>query len=190
KWTDGVRERLKGSGQRASILNVSVPTQWKSRFTSTLVAVLLVTIIIWNGAALGYVNLPQDDIPVSPTDRTWDMFAEPRNIDGWYVVPGKLKSGGEIDAFYRSPVDWDRPPDIAQKFPNQRWLVYLVDLTREEYSELRPYFAQYLCRRWNSEHGDQDKLTEVTVYYMKQPTRLNGPEPIQRENLGTYSCFS
>jgi hypothetical protein len=82
---------------------------------TAIVVGLLTVALWWNAVTLGLVGLPDDpDLPVDSTDRRWDMFApHPVGVDGWYVVPGRLESGARVDAFHRSPVTWDRPPDIA-----------------------------------------------------------------------------
>jgi len=162
--------------------------RWRRRLVPAFVACLLGLVLVWNAASLGYAAVPDGVESVAdPTEQRWDMFApEPRSTDGWYVVPGRLESGGRVDAFQRSPVRWERPPDVADAYPNHRWLVYLLDLQRPGNEALRPQFADYLCRRWNE--GHEDDLTTVTVYYVEQPTRLDGPEPTNRVELGGYSC--
>ncbi|WP_458188683.1 hypothetical protein [Haladaptatus sp. NG-WS-4] len=162
--------------------------QWKRRLASVVVAVFLTFILVWNAAALGYADLPDSvDSTVDPGERRWDMFApEPRGTDGWYVVPGRLESGEQTDALQRSPVRWSKPPDVSETFPSHRWLVYLLDLQRGENADLRSHFADYLCHRWSTTH--EDDLVYVTVYYVEQPTRLDGPEPTHRVALVRHSC--
>lgn len=160
----------------------------RRRLGRRVVAVPLAFVLVWNAAALGYVPVPEDaGLPVEPGDYAWDMFAPaPRGDDGRFVVPARLESGGRVDAFHRKPVEWDRPPDYAATFPDQRWFLYLLDLSRSRYAGLRVQFADYLCRRWNTTHDDD--LTELTVYYVEQPTRLDDPEPIHRRELLTHRC--
>ena len=162
--------------------------QWRRRLGPAVVACLLALVLVWNAASLGYASVPNGVESVAdPTERRWDMFApEPRSTDGWYVVPGRLESGGRVDALHREPVRWNRPPDVSDSFPSHGWLVYLLDLQRPGNEALRPHFADYLCRRWNENH--EDDLTAVRVYYVEQPTRLDGPDPTNRVELGRYSC--
>jgi hypothetical protein len=115
------------------------------------------------------------------------MFAPaPPRHDGWYVVPGRLASGERVDAFHREPVSWERPREVARAYPSHRWYLYLLDLRRPAYAGLRPAFADYLCARWNGTHADD--LRSVTVYYVEQESRLEGPEPVHRVRLGQYDC--
>jgi len=162
--------------------------QWTRRVTSVVVAVLLVLVLAWNAATLGYVDVPDGvEAAVDPDERRWDMFApSPPRSDGWYVVPGRLESGGQVDAYRRSSVQWDRPPDVAATYPTARWRKYLIGLWWADDDDLTRPFAGYLCRRWNSTH--EDDLVGVTVYVVEQPTRLDGPEPTHRRKLLGYSC--
>lgn len=160
--------------------------RWKARFTSVVVAALLAFVLVWNGATLGYADLPDGvEATVDPEQHRWDMFAHPRTADGWYVVPGELESGERVDAFHGTGVSWDRPPDVAATFPSHRWFVYLMDLRRPGYADLRPGLAAYLCQRWGDSHDD---LVRLTVYYVEEPTRLDGPEETHRVELLAHEC--
>jgi hypothetical protein len=162
-------------------------SRWARRLTSAVVAGLLAFVLVWNAATLGYADLPDGvEATVDPEQHRWDMFAHPRTADGWYVVPGELESGEQVDAFHGSPVSWDRPPDVDASFPSHRWFVYLMDLRRPRYADLRPHFGEYLCQRWNDRHDD--RLVELEVYYVEEPTRFDGPESTRRVELGTHSC--
>lgn len=163
------------SGVSDWVLNKVVPV---------VVSVVLVLILVWNAASLGVVDLP--DTAVDPQERRWDMFApEPLHTDGWYVVPGTLESGKEIDAFHGGSVEWGPPTESAAEFPSQRWFMYLFDLQRGR-EELHSYFASYLCREWNSTHSDG--LVSVDVYYVQREVLLDGYGRTWNKSLGSYEC--
>ncbi|XGI83506.1 HTTM domain-containing protein [Halorutilales archaeon Cl-col2-1] len=168
----------------------------KSRLrpASAVVVVLIGFLVFWNAASLGYVDVSEDS-PVDPEKRAWDMFAKPPESDGWYVVRGSVSgsaSGSEslepetVNAFPVSE-SFEKPPDVDSTYPSHRWMVYLVDLQRREYADLRPYFGGYVCERWDG-RATETRLRNVTVYYVEQPTRFGEPEPILRRKLGEYSC--
>lgn len=162
--------------------------RWAGRAVQVLVAALLLFVLVWNAASLGYATMPGGVTAVAdPADRRWDMFApHPRTNDGWFVVPGELESGDTVDAFHREPVSFERPPELARTFPSHRWFVYLLELPRPGSGPLRAAFADYLCTRWNATHDDE--LVGVTVYYVEEPARLDGPDRLNRRNLGRYDC--
>ncbi|WP_276302343.1 HTTM domain-containing protein [Halorussus lipolyticus] len=153
-----------------------------------VVAGLLAFVLVWNAATLGYVAAPEEvESAVDPGEYRWDMFApEPRGADGWYVVPGRLENDTRRDVFHGTAVRWDRPPDVADSYPNVRWFKYLMDLRVGANEPLRPHLAEYLCRRWNASHGVG--VERLGMYYVEQPTRLEGPEPTHRIELLRYAC--
>ncbi len=157
----------------------------RRRAGPAVVAGLLAAVLLWNAVTLGWVGLPGG---AAPTEHRWDMFApEPRGAEGWFVVPGRLESGARVDALHRSPVQWDRPPD-SRGYHDVRWWKYLGDVYRSGDGALRRQFAAYLCRDWNATHADD--LAGVTLYYVEEPTRLDGPDPTRRVKLLEHSCGS
>jgi hypothetical protein len=100
-------------------------------------------------------------------EQSWGMFAPyPNRVDGWYVVEARLKDGREVDPFRGGPVSWEKPEPVSAAYPSVRWFAYLSLLPRPEYAPLRPYFAEYLGRRWDAEHGPGEAVQSVAVYYM------------------------
>ncbi|MFC4549546.1 MULTISPECIES: HTTM domain-containing protein [Halorussus] len=159
-------------------------SRWASRLAPLVAACLLVALLGWNAAVL--VDGGSNEV-ASADDTPWGMFApEPMQTDGWYVVPAELASGDRVDAFHRRPVRWDRPTDVARSYPTARWRKYLTNVRRSEYAAQRRSFAGFLCERWNRNRDDE--LTRLAVYFVAQPTRLDGPEPTRRVELGRYSC--
>lgn len=159
-------------------------SRWARRLRTPVVACLLVGMVGWNAAVLGVVDTGG---AVTTEDTPWNMFApDPMRTDGWYVMPGELASGEEVDAFHQRPIRWDRPPDVAQSYPNDRWRKYLKNVRWSEYPSQRRAFAGYLCDRWNRNHDDE--LVRLSVVYVAQPTRFDGPEPTRRVQIGNYSC--
>lgn len=100
-------------------------------------------------------------------EQSWGMFSPyPSRVDGWYVVEARLADGREVDPFRGGPVRWEKPEPISAAYPSVRWFAYLSLLPRPEYAPLRPYFAEYLGRRWGAEHGPGEAVQSVAVYYM------------------------
>lgn len=193
RWVQPLADRL-------PIVTVSdvppVLSRAKDRVVTVLPLIFLVLIILWNVQVLGYSEVYGHDVvpeeaesvlEVSRTDQYWNMFApDPLSTDGWIVTPGELENGTRIDAFHGSPVQWNRPADISDTYPTARWRKYLVRLWRYDTAD-RQYFAEYLCRRWNSQHHTE--LENVTIYFMEQPTRIDtAREPITKVQLESHYC--
>ncbi|WP_208023619.1 HTTM domain-containing protein [Halorussus pelagicus] len=156
---------------------------WAKTLRSPVVAGLLALVLVWNAAALGYVALPEGvSDSADPKEYRWDMFApEPRTADGWYVVAGELESGERADVFHDRAVEWDKPPDVAASYRNIRWFKYMMDLRASAAEPLRSHFAGYLCERWNANH--ENDVEQIALYYVEQPTRLDGAESTRRIKL-------
>jgi hypothetical protein len=155
---------------------------------SVVVALLLVGVLFWNAAGLGYASVPGDvQRFADPTERRWDMFApSPRTNDGWFVAPGELASGRTVDVYAGTPLSWDRPPDLASNYPSHRWFVYMLELPGRGSGPLRAAFADYLCRRWNA--NEESTLRQVRLVYVLEPARLDGTESTRRVDLGQFEC--
>ncbi|MEE6208990.1 HTTM domain-containing protein [Salarchaeum sp. III] len=156
------------------------------RGTRALAALLLVFVLVWNAAAVGVVQTPES-APVQPSERSWDMFApEPLGTDGWYVAPAVTTAGEEVDAWNGGTVSYAKPADVSETYPSARWRKYLATVALFDGRSLADEFAGYLCRDWNATHDSE--LTRVSVVFVAQPTRLDGPEPTENWTLANRTC--
>lgn len=147
-------------------------------------ATALCVMLVVNAASVGYVSLPAGT-PDAVESKGWDMFAPyPPGDDGWFVLPGPLESGRQIDALRQASLSWDRPPDVSQTFPNRRWRKLLYQLPTPPETALGRPLAQYLCQRWNHDHADD--LQRLRIVYVEYPI----PESNRgdRVQLGTFGC--
>jgi len=162
----------------------------RSRLRTTpraLAGGLIVVLLILNGIGLGYLDAP-DATPEQVSDPTWSMFAEnPPDERSWFVMPATLESGRQIDALQRANVTWERPDNIYNTFPDERWRKLIYKLPLQEESALREPFAQYLCSRWNS--NQNDRMEQVQIVNVREPVSFDGSTPSQQRNeIGQYSC--
>ncbi|MFB6105546.1 MAG: HTTM domain-containing protein [Halobacteriaceae archaeon] len=166
------------------------PPPLAGHLQTVVVVALLLLVLSVNADARGYADRPAETdavVDAAFLHQWWLMFApEPVLVDGWYVAPGHLEDGRTIDAWSRSNLTWDRPPDLAATYPNARWRKYAVNLWRPGFAAQREHFAAYLCRRWNRAH--RTDLESVTLVYMEQRSRLHGPEPVERDQLLVHRC--
>ena len=98
---------------RETLPLVSLPTPpesvrlWWNRSLSGGLAVVLVVVLVWNAATVGFVAIPQDAPVNSDPSPRWNMFAPaPLGTDAWFTAPGTLESGERVDAFQGGSFDW------------------------------------------------------------------------------------
>jgi hypothetical protein len=125
-------------------------------------------------------------------DQLWNMFA-PASMkeDGWYVMPGLLESGREVDVYNsrETPVSWVRPPLIIDTYRNDRWQTYLWHLGEKDYSAYLQPYAQYLCRTWNRQRRPGERLRQFRIYLMSTPVvRREVDRPIKPVLLSDHRC--
>ncbi|QZX99423.1 hypothetical protein [Halobaculum rubrum] len=149
---------------------------------------LLVVVVLWNAAALGYVDVPETDaIGVSPQETRWDMFApSPPTEDVWYVAVGRLESGEKVDVIHGGDPSLQRSDRRWSTYPSARWRKYLEVVRWTGDDALRERFASALCTRWNATH--RTHVETHTIHVLSQPTRLNTTEPVEEVRVRTHTC--
>lgn len=125
-------------------------------------------------------------------EQRWNMFSPPLRDDGWYVIPGKLKNGHEVNVFTAGgPVSWERPQLISATYRNERQRKYMMNLWLAVNAGHRLYFGKYLCRDWNRSHEGAEQLETFEIVFMRENTPAPGqpmPTP-QRVSTWTHWCF-
>jgi predicted DCC family thiol-disulfide oxidoreductase YuxK len=157
-----------------------VPAFELGKFQGSLVALLLLYVFLWN---IG--SVPNSRFKMSERVRSigellglaqgWTMFTPyPLKDDGWYVIPGKLKNGRQVDLFRNGEeITWAKPELVSATYKNFRWQKYMMNLWRKGYGQYRPYYALYLCRDWNSRHQPKLQLEELEIYFLMELTLPN-----------------
>lgn len=139
----------------------------------------IIFIVAWNLSTVPNtaVKLPPaaaDFAAFFRIDQYWVMFNKfiPQ-LNGYYVMPGHLTDGREIDVWTGKKVSWQRPPLVSATYgPNEQWNTFMVRIWAHNNLPLRKYFADYLCREWNRTHDPDEQLTDFTIYLMYE-----GPFP-------------
>jgi hypothetical protein len=158
---------------------------------------VLAFVIYWNLA-----TLPQSKLDLRwvlwlgnlvRLDQNWGMFAPyPQKEDGWYVIPGKLTNGKEVDLFQQGkPVNWAKPTIEGDIFIDTYWRKYLNNMWFRDFSHFRLYWGRYLCRTWNENHKGEETLQTFDIFYMLEPTPPPGlPVPVaQKVSVWNHRCF-
>ena len=156
-------------------VNVSKPVNY-------LAGLFLIYILCWNMWSLADKYKMPDQFywigPVLRIDQKWDMFApNPYKIDGWYVIPGQLFDGSEIDLFRDSaPVTFEKPKLVSKLYKNMRWCGFFMKMWDLQDMTQCLRYAKTLCIDWNNTHKGDSRLKEFQIYYMREPTVLDGTE--------------
>ncbi len=175
------------------------PSLGLSRGWQAFVAACLIYVTLWNVRTLDFSrfsryfprkwNFVGEFLRI---DQFWNMFAPfPLKDDGWYVIPGKLKNGEQVDLFrHGAPVSWEKPADVAALYPNERWRKYMMNLWAQTHTQYRLYFGQYLCRTWNRSHFGQKQLDTFQIVYMQEFTQPPGESPnVVKSPIWDHQCF-
>jgi len=172
-----------------------------SLITQIVVAFLLLCVFLYNLQTLNpskynkiFIQKIRGIARFLSLNQSWKMFARnPFSDDGWYVVPGELKNGAEVDLLKGSgPVTWEKPKFVSSTslYKNDRWGNYLINLRREKLSTHPRLFAQYLCREWNSRHEGEEQLASLSIYFMRENTLPDYQNPTPKKVLFLdYDCF-
>jgi len=170
-----------------------------SKIESAIVILLFMYVLMWNIRTLD----PEFWTPYIPTsinppgevlalDQYWCMFAPfPMLDNGWYVMPGKLADGSEVNILTGRPVTWDRPQHIYAMAHNTRERKYMTNIWLAEFNGHRLHFARAWCRRWNREHPDPRKEVHTfQIYFMLEKStpdaRISAPEKVL---LWDHNCL-
>jgi hypothetical protein len=160
-------------------------------FATVVPCVFLALVVTSNAVAVGYASMPEPGdraLDAIQGDQNWRMFApSPTRTTKWFAAPATLENGSEVDALYRSRVDFDRPARAQDAYPTSRWRKYLVNVRFADNERHRSYLANYLCERWNGER-DTD-VESVTVYYLYERTDpYDGTSTSGETAILTYDC--
>jgi hypothetical protein len=169
--------------------------------TDLFAALCLFFVFCWNLTTVSSFTLPERISSFGlflGLDQSWGMFAPyPSKEDGWYVIPGNLRGGKQVDVmpitrddFGLHAVSWEKPPSVAGTYKNEHWRKYLERIWDRDYSDQRLYFGQYICREWNARHTGSEQLMDFQVTYMLEQTLPDYRRPTpEKVVLWEHRCF-
>jgi vitamin K-dependent gamma-carboxylase-like protein len=185
-----VREGTSRAAQR--ILSAS----WSERLALVPLAYLLV-VMVYTGTGLVIRGTPHYPVPVQ-VDKVatflhlqegWAMFASVGPYRTWYLAPGRLADGSDVEVLRRVPLDWTRPLDVQSAQRGFRWTLYLGNAIRRGLVD-PPFGAtyspllEYLCRDWNAHHGPERRLEHVSLVAIAEI--VGGPGSVGDRTLGRH----
>ncbi len=177
-------------------------TNYQKKLTimgSIFVLILLTYVIFWNINTLDKSKklILTKDMEwlgwLTHLDQEFNMFApSPMTEDGWYVFPGKLRDGTEVNAFTgETGVSYSKPEWVSYVYKNQRWQKYLMNLWGSNMSGFRLGYGRYICREWNKSHPHEKELLSFDMIFLieKTPAPGNEPEPVKPTTIWKHKCF-
>jgi hypothetical protein len=178
------------------------PTMLRSSLAMEVLAfVFLLYVLCWNLTTVSAFTMPERAVGLGPflgLDQYWGMFAPaPPSQDGWYLIPGTLRGGREVDVFaatrddYRlHDVSWEKPRYVPGTFKNEHWRKYLENIWSEQHADQRLHFGRYICREWNARHTGAEQLMTFQITFMLEETlpdyQHSAPEKVV---LSEHRCF-
>lgn len=139
----------------------------RETFATVIPWFFLTLVVLSNAQAVDYAEVPDpadEVLDVTKSSQSWRMFApDPLRTTRWYVAPGELENGTEVDALHDSQVELDRPHDVDETFETARWRKYLGNVRSAGNTNHHSYLANHLCTRWNATH--ETGLETVTIAY-------------------------
>ncbi|GHA67073.1 HTTM domain-containing protein [Pontibacter akesuensis] len=152
-----------------------LPNHVLPQLRNAFVAVALFYCIWWNLSGTALTPKIPDGSRwfgyVLRLDQHWGMFAPTVfKDDGWYVLEGNTAKGAVIDLNQQGKAaDTVKPASVMSLFKNDRWRKYSENYLFVHNSYMRPYYCNYLMRRWNEAHPQQ-QIKHLDVVYMLEPS--------------------
>ncbi len=120
-------------------------------------------------------------------NHVWNMFAPyPSRMDGWYILASELDDGRTIDLLRNGkPVDWSKPENVSEIFPNYRHRKYLTSLVRKDTPKpLLARFVHYHHTLWDKTMAREGaRIRRTRFYFMEERTMPDYQEPELRKRL-------
>jgi hypothetical protein len=187
----------------AELTRASSPHQRRWSIGINLCAAFFAGYILWwNLSTVLDMHIPAPPRTIGSylrLDQEWSMFAPyPAKQGIWYVIPGTLRSGQQVDLLpvtwgdlnIHEGISWDKPRLVSRTYKNERWRKYLSNIRLRDHAEQVRYFARYLCRTWNAQHDGVEALEHFQIYYMVEPTLPNYQQAeLQQLLLWNHKCF-
>jgi hypothetical protein len=132
--------------------------------------------------------------------QNWSVFSpNPSTNNGWFVFEGFLHNGSLVNASDLSTdvvVDFSKPALLTQRYGNQRWGKFFLNLAEESHQVYVQHYANYLCSKYNSKISDTtEKIRSITGYFMEETTQPYSIEkredaPVGKKIIIQHICSS
>lgn len=154
-------------------------------------------LLAWNLATIGVLpravmNAEYPLLRLLRLDQVWNMFApRPARDDGWWVAPGRLEDGREVDVLRRGePLSYEKPryASVTHEAPI-RWRKYRSRLLNKLGADHRLMYARYLCRDWNVRAPPGQRVLSLNLVYVLERSQPTGtPTTLEQRVLWRHDC--
>jgi hypothetical protein len=147
----------------------------ETRPQAACVLFFLFCVVWWNLAALSPVpcRMPPSMVSICYAvhlDQSWMMFADPGKQSGWFVIPGRLQDGEQIDLLKDgAPLTWAPSPGPIE-FKSEAWRAYMTHINFGWNKILWPQYAEYLHHSWDSTHNGAQWLQSLQIVLIAKVT--------------------
>lgn len=125
-------------------------------------------------------------------DQWWSLYSPLAKASYWYVIPGRLKDGSEVDLFrFGENVNWSKPDFSKTLYRNRYWQAFLLHIAWNDQAKniFIPQVSWYLCKCWNEKHIANKQLEKLEIYMIYKITYPNYKfSPPQSQLLWTANC--
>ncbi|HCG90383.1 MAG TPA: hypothetical protein DEZ08_00890 [Dehalococcoidia bacterium] len=167
------------------------------RISTAIIIIMLGFVLYWNVANIKQMNINKPSWmsnvgEITRLKQKWSMFApHPVKHDGWFVAAGTVAGNKTIDIFTELPVDYSKPQNVADTYPNNRWRKYLINIKKPSLESQRLYYGKYLCRNWYFNHSKEERLEDFQLYFMDEKTlEPELVQPINKQLIWNHDCFT
>jgi hypothetical protein len=167
-----------------------------------LAIVAIAVVFCWNLSTVTDFDVPS---PLRETglllrlDQKWNLFAPyPDKTDGWFIIPGTLRSGTQLDLMPVTRGDFKihegvteaKPRRVSDIFRDKSWRKYMTGIETKRNEDMRLYFGKYICREWNARYQGSEQLTRFQLYLIEERTLpdYRTAEP-RKVRLWSHRCF-
>lgn len=154
-------------------------------------------VLYWNVANIKQSNINKPSwvsnvAEITRLKQKWSMFApHPIKHDGWFVAAGSVGDHKTIDILTELPVDYSKPQNASDTYPNNRWRKYLINIKKPSLESQRLYYGKYLCRDWYFNHPKEERLESFQLYFMEEKTLEPGQAlSIEKRLIWNHDCFA
>lgn len=188
---------MPGLAQANWAISASAPAQRPLKFwRETFIVSCYLIAFYWNIA----VYSDKDSLVVDPITtkigfllrlhQRWDMFAPfPRTADGWLVVDAILNNYEHYDILNDRPVNFEKPPNLADDMVDTLWRKYFTNLTNYRFKSHLPYFSRWLCKEWNENQKPSLKAVKITVWLVSENTPPPGKPVIPTPPMSLWEQY-